>query len=129
MDVIREEADRKAASVHTREERERASAEVFRNIANTCKPRSVRMVEDIPLNHQSGYLPILDTQMCIIDGKVVYRHFRKPMSSLEVVTTKSAMSLSSKMNILTQEGGRRLRNCSKDITEMDKMEDITKLMI
>ena len=33
------------------------------------------------------------------------------------------------MNILTYEGSRRLRNCSQDIPEMDKMEEITKLMI
>ena len=81
MDDIRIEAERLAASEYSREDKERASAQVFREIANMCKPRSIKMVEDIPQNHSSGFLPILDTQMCISEGKIVYKHYSKPMSS------------------------------------------------
>ena len=73
------------------------------------------MKEDIPSNHPSGCLPILDTQMEIIDGKIIHRHFSKPMSSLEVTNAISAMSQSAKISILVQEGIRRARNTSKDL--------------
>ena len=56
-------ANNKAESQHSVEDRERASAAVFRTIANTILPRSIRMVEDVPWNHQSLYLPILETEM------------------------------------------------------------------
>ena len=51
------------------------------------------------------------------------------MSSLEVVMDKSSMNTSSKMNILSQEGGRRLRNHSLNTAWETKLIDVNKLMI
>ena len=62
---IMERSERKAAQPHSRE---RESAATFREIANEVLPDSVRMVEDIPGNYVSGYLPILDTQMSVVNG-------------------------------------------------------------
>ena len=51
------------------------------------------------------------------------------MASLEVTLEKSAMSLASKVNILTQEGSRRLRNYSQGIPWDVKKEYLDKLSI
>ena len=77
---------------------------MFREIANVCKPRSIWMVEDLPGNHSSGYLPILDTAMRVEEGQIRFIHYSKPMSSLEVVSSRSAISHGSKISILTLEG-------------------------
>ena len=129
MDEIVEQAEQMAAGEHTLEDRERASARVFREIANTILPRSVRMVEDTPWNHQSGYLPILDTEMKVEDGRYIHRHYSKPMASLEVIQARSSMSKGAKISILTQEGSRRLRNCSVDLDWDEKVMYLNKLMI
>ena len=84
-----EEANRQE---HTQVEKEKYSARIFREIANTCKPRSIQMVEDLPGNHETGYLPILDTAMKVEGGQIHFIHYSKPMSSLEVVSGRSAMS-------------------------------------
>ena len=87
------------------------------------------MVEDTPSNHESGFLPILDTQMAVRNGCFTFKHYTKPMSSLEVPLNMSAMSNSSKLNILTNEGTRRLRNCSLDIPWTEQTQYINRLMI
>ena len=87
------------------------------------------MVEDLPGNHTSGYLPILDTAMKVKEEQIRFIHYSKPMSSLEVVSSRSAMSYSSKISILTQEGSMRLRNCDLDTPWETKVSFINKLMI
>ena len=98
-------------SEYSQEEKEAASASVFRDIANHILPKSIRMVEDTPGKHQSGFLPILDTEMRIENGRIVFRHYSKPMSSNEVVNARSAMSKGNQISILVQESNRILRNC------------------
>ena len=58
--------------------KEAASAAVFKEIANTILPRSIKMVEDTPGKHASGFLPILDTQMKVENGKIIFKHYKKP---------------------------------------------------
>ena len=72
---------------------------------------------------------ILDTQMAVLDGQIVHHHYAKPLASLEVTLKRSAMSISSKYNILVQEGNRRLRNMSNDIAWNQKVHLINLLMI
>ena len=87
------------------------------------------MVEDLPGNHETGYLPILDTAMKVEGGQIRFIHYSKPMSSLEVVSGRSAMSQGSKISILSQEGARRLRNCDTSTTWEEKLTFINKLMV
>ena len=87
------------------------------------------MKEDIPWNHQDGLLPILDTKMGVENGLVVHHHFTKSMASLEVVLSRSAMSLGSKLSILVQEGCRIIRNCSPDLQWQHKLDYLNKLMV
>ena len=87
------------------------------------------MLEDTPHHHQSQYLPILDTEMRVSNGKFEFRHFSKPMASTEIVNSKSAMSLGSKINILVNEGNRRLRNCIPSMEWKYKVPFLNKLMV
>ena len=82
---IETDAEDLAQSDHTTADRELASAKIFREIANIILPRSIKMVEDTPHGHPSGYLPILDTEMRVSNGLVEHRHYSKPMASLEVI--------------------------------------------
>ena len=79
---------------------EQYSAMIYRKIANDCRPKSVVMVEDTPHNHTSGWLPVLDTQMCVKQGKFSFKHYAKPMASLELIQSRSALSRSAKLDIL-----------------------------
>ena len=104
------EADIVNRQIHTQDDRERQSAQIYRQIANECRPRSVKMKEDTPGNHEDRMLPILDTKMAVVGGQIIHHHYTKPMASLEVTLERSAISKSAKYNILVQEGAKRLRN-------------------
>ena len=112
---IEQEAEEAHALGGNQEKREAESASIYRMIANEVRPLSIKMKEDVPDNHPNKMLPILDTQMRVVDGQIVHHHFSKPMASLEITLGRSALSQSSKLNIMTQEGNRRLRNTSKEI--------------
>ena len=51
------------------------------------------------------------------------------MASMEVILARSAMSLASKVNILVQEGGRRVRNCSPTLEWDSVLPHLNKLMV
>ena len=87
------------------------------------------MLDDSAHHHISGFLPILDTEMKVSNGLFTHRHYSKPMASIEIVNSKSAMSLGSKINILVNEGNRRLRNCDPDMEWSQKVPYINKLMV
>ena len=116
-------------SDYTWREREAWSAAIFRSIANDLLPKSVRMKEDVPGAHPNGRLPILDTEVQILDGKITHFHYSKPMASLEVIPKRSSMSMRSKLDILTQEANRRIRNCSPSLPWTSKLPSVNRLMI
>ena len=128
MREIEVQAEWRQAQPHSQEEREAWSAEAYRTIANEVLPTSVRMKEDVPGNYPSGLLPILDTQVCVRNGRILFHHFSKTMASLEVVLSRSNMSMSSKLSILTQEACRRLRNFSPSIPWEVKLKEVNRLM-
>ena len=51
------------------------------------------------------------------------------MAILEVTLERSSMSMSAKLNILTAEGCRRLRNCGLEVPWGEQVEFLNKLMI
>ena len=127
--MIPQEVEKEANTFQSQEERERRSAALYRIIANEVKPQSIRMKEDIPYNHHNQLLPILDTQMGVVNGQVVFHHFSKKMSSLEAVLKRSSMSMGAKMAILVQEGCKRLRNCSISLPWDTKLTHLNKFMV
>ena len=52
----------------------------------------------------------------------------KPMASVEVILHRSALTMSSKLNILVQEGARRIRNCSPNLPWMTVQNFLNRLM-
>ena len=59
-EVLETEANLLALEDRTTAQEEAASAKIYREIANSILPTGVRMKEDVPSNHQSGAIPILD---------------------------------------------------------------------
>ena len=122
-------AEEMNARERTQGDEDKHTASIYRMIANSCLPNSIKMKEDTCFHHGNGRLPILDTEMWMEGGKIVHSHYSKPMASMEVLLARSAMSLASKMDILVQEGGRRIRNCSLDLDWNQVIPFINKLMI
>ena len=87
------------------------------------------MKDDTPGAHTNKRLPILDMEVQVCDGKIIHYHYSKPMSSLEVILSRSSISMGSKLDILTQEANRRLRNCFLSLPWTDKLVFLNKLMI
>ena len=87
------------------------------------------MKEDTTADHPNRCIPILDTEMWMEDGQILHSHYQKPMASMEVIQARSAMSLASKMDILVQEGSRRIRNCSLSTPWEEITPFLNKLMI
>ena len=67
--------------------------------------------------------------MWIEGGLIKHDHYSKPMASKEVILARSLMSNSMKRDILVQEGGRRLRNCSPSLPWDQKARHVTDLMV
>ena len=98
-------------------------------VADQIRPKSIKMVEDFPSKHDDKMLPILDMKVQVKNGYIEHRHYSKPMASKSVVMASSAFTASEKMNILTNEGNRRLRNHSPHISWKEKRKDLDTLMI
>jgi hypothetical protein len=114
---------------HTHDDHQRQTAALFREVANTVLPDSVKMKEDTCPDHQTGRIPILDTEMWVEEGMIRHNHYSKPISSTEVILARSAMSSTTKRNILVQEGTRRLKNCHQSLTWETMVGHMNTLMI
>ena len=121
LDRIEGELDREESAT-------KRTARIYKELANTIMPASIQMEEDIGENHQSGRLPMLDTEVWIENGRCIRHSFyRKPMASVELVWERSALPISSKTNILLEEMGRRLRNCDPATPWAQKCEIISRM--
>ena len=102
-----------------------------KDIANSIH-ESIVVKVDYPSNHANKRLPILDTEMWIenieIDGvkknQVLYSFYEKEMSNKYVIHWDSAISYTSKINILTNDLVRVMKNMSE---RLDRKEKISKV--
>ena len=78
------------------------TAAIYRAIANTIRPRSIVMEEDVASRHPGGRLPILDMETWVEGGELMIQFYRTPMASRPVVMARSAFTTRStrSMNIL-----------------------------
>ena len=60
-------------------------------------------------------MPILDLQIKVEDGEIIYKFYKKSVSNKLTMVERSAMPMQIKRNSLVQEGIRRLRNTKKEI--------------
>ena len=88
----------------------------------TCK-KSIQLTADVPPNYSDGRVPILDLKCWVAEveteeGKccmILHEHYVKVVSSQTVIHRNSAMSLSSKRTILTQQCLRIMLNFNTHI--------------
>ena len=83
---------------------------------------------DYPSNHENKRLPVLDMEFWIeqveVNGElkhqILYSHYIKSVSSRYVIHKDSAISYNSKVNILTNELTRVMRNISPYVAKEEK---------
>ena len=75
-------------------------------------------------------LPFLDTQMWVDEktGKVLWKHYEKPMNSRIVMGKRSALDDRTKRTIHTQEVLRIYRNTHRDVAEQIRNKDLSNYM-
>ena len=92
----------------------------IQTIANSIHP-SISVTIDNPNNNQSKRLPVLDLEMCIDIMKVgkhqtktqiLHSHYSKPISNKHLINKNSALSTTTKKNILVADLVRITRNIS-----------------
>ena len=102
-----------------------------KDIANSIH-ESIVVKVDYPSNHANKRLHVLDTEMWLenieIDGvkksQVLYSFYEKEMSNKYVIHWDSAISYTSKINILTNDLVRVMKNMSE---RLDRKEKISKV--
>ena len=112
----------KSISISTSESenKEKETMNKIKEIGNTIHP-TIQIKVDYPSNNENNRLPVLDTEQWIetvtINGiekpQILHSHYMKPMSNKYVVHKESAMSQKSKINILTADLIRIMRNISE----------------
>ena len=91
------------------------TAKVLAEVANSIFDY-IQFTVDCPSNHPSGWMPLLATQVRVAaDNTIDYKFFEKEIASKYVMMKNSAMSARVKMNCLTQEVIRRLRNTRESL--------------
>ena len=86
------------------------TARILSDIGNSIF-NFLQFTVDCPSSNASGWMPLLATEVRVAENNTIdYKFYEKPISSRYVMMRNSAMSARVKMNTLTQEVIRRLRN-------------------
>ena len=110
--------------VDINEERDARTMKMFKDIGDTIH-RSIKLEVDYPTNHEDGKVPILDLKIWVNDeGVVLYEHYMKPISSRFTVHERSAITMSTKRQILTQDALRVLLNCSESLPWLERIKHL-----
>ena len=104
-------------------------------IANTIHD-SIKVTVDYPSNHDNGRMPVLDLEQWIqpvmvgdeMKSQIMHSHYSKPMSSKHVVNKDSALPMSTKMNVLTADLVRVMRNVSQQCREEERKRHVQEYM-
>ena len=87
----------------------------------------IKFTYDIPENHTSGRLPVLDVDVNINkkeENRVDFQFFEKPTKNKRVILENSALPANQKRTILTQECLRRLLNTKIELGEEVRTEHL-----
>ena len=87
---------------------------------------------DIPNNHKSGKLPVLDVEVNVNENKqnlVEYEFYEKPTKNKRVIFKDAALPSNQKRTILTQECLRRLRNTKVGLGEEIRNKHLSNFML
>ena len=135
-------------------EKDDRTANLYGEVANTVRPKSIVMEVDFPSAHSSGRIPILNMEVWVskeqessrqeegskeqeqgskeqVVSCISFNFYAKPMASKDVIYERSAfttrVTTREKKNILLEEASRRLRNCSPHNTWESKAVHLTSL--
>ena len=87
---------------------------------------STQLEYDCPSKYDDNKMPILDLKVWVNEENVIMHEFyAKDVSSKAVVHCKSALPENVKRTVLSQEGLRRLLNCSRQIPWDEKAKHLT----
>ena len=92
--------------------------ELLKQIGNGIH-KSIQLEIDYPEKHEDKKMPLLDVKVWMMERNdrnkkvIMYEHYRKEMASRMKIHQRSAIPYRDKMNILTQEVIRTLKNCSR----------------
>ena len=96
------------------EEDDARIARVLVEIANSVMP-CIKMEADWPTKTEKKKLPILDMEVWMQEGTILYSHYEKPMSCRSVLNSQSAHSAMCKRGVHTQELLRRMLTGSGEV--------------
>ena len=104
---------------------------IIQQVANQINPM-IQLTVDTPCNHVDGALPVLDVKVNVNvneDNRIDFEFYEKPMKNSRVIMANSALSISQKRTILTQEGLRRLRNTKVELGPEVQQKHLNKFML
>ena len=101
----------------------RRTAEILLSIMNQIIP-SLQFTMEIGEDFIDLKLPTLDVKIWIVNGRIEYDFFEKPMSANIVLHAKTAQSDKNKFASLTQEVVRRLLHTSRTLPSSHRMENL-----
>ena len=107
----------------------------LQEIGNGIHP-SIQLTVDYPSKNESGRVPILDTEQWIqkvdVDGEsksqIIFSHYVKPMASRHVIHRSSAQPIKMKLNVLTADLVRIMRNVSRKCPDAEREEHVQKFV-
>ena len=91
---------------------------VLRDIANEVD-KDIQMTSEYPSGHENGRLPVLDLCLEVVNNKIHFYFFSKPMINPYTIMYRSAIPAKVKKDTLFQEGLRRLRNTCPEAPDQE----------
>ena len=112
--------------------REERAMECVKTLADEIDP-ALSVTVDYSSKHRDGRLPVLDLRVWVnknIEGinKVLHTHYMKDVASRGTIHYRSSHSMQMKKNVLVNEIGRILGNCSEEISWEEATENVSYLM-
>ena len=104
---------------------EQAVANFILKLADSVYPGVLKFEADVPSNHLSRKIPILDICCWIVNNIVMFEFYKKDVSSNCVLGPDSGFTPAVLRNILLQEQLRRLMNCCRELEVSRKMTHLS----
>ena len=120
---------------YNNKQKEKKIMEKVKDVANSIH-KSISVKIDYPSNHGNQRLPILDTEMWIVEvdvggtkkHQIIYSYYEKEMSSKYLIHKKSALSNQSKRNTLINDLVRVMKNTSLKVGDDESQSNIQHFM-
>ena len=109
----------------------KVTMEVVQEIANSINPM-IKLTIETPCNFPDGKLPVLDVTVNVNSNeqnRIDFEFFEKPTKNPRVILADSALSISKKRTILTQECLRRLRNTKIELGPQVQNRHLNQFML